>query len=199
MVRGKFMNKLKAYFMKPVSAPLASVILILFCLACSCPRTNNERVDKKTANTTPPKPTIPSSQVNTKPSNRPVIITPTPEEEDYPDNNDSTPKPSSDSSDSYFIGNWKVSQANAYIPEYKPLTITSNGTYSWEEPVSKETFSGKWRMENGALILERAYKGADWRIKVFKPENESGTNKQIWINGIGDGMGFYEYKGFRVE
>lgn len=196
------MNKLKAYFMKPVSAPLASVILILFCLACGCPRTNNKTIEVKPSNVNLPKPTTPSSQVNTKPSNRIVNSTPTPDDdEDYLDNNDSVPTPSSssNSSNSYFIGTWKVSQANAYMPEYKPLSINSNGTYSWQEPVSKETFTGNWRMENGAIILERAYKGADWRIKVFKPENQSGTTNQIWINGIGDGMGFYEYKGFRVE
>lgn len=103
-------------------------------------------------------------------------------------------------SDNYYVGNWKVAQANNPMPEYKPLIIEGeDNSYSWEEPVTGKTYTGSWHMEDGALIMEKAREGADWRVRVFKPGNEDGANDQIWIEGIGDGMGFYNYKGFRVR
>lgn len=188
------MNKLKSYFMKSASASFAMVFLILLCLACACPLMNEKR-NQKISNGNSPTPSIQSIKSKTNVARNETVST---EEEDkVSDYSSETEESSSDSSSSYFIGTWKVTQANAYMPEYKPLTINSDQTYTWEEPVSKETFTGNWRMENGLLILEKAYKDADWSVKVFKPGNQTTTRDQIWMNGIGDGMGFYEYKGFR--
>ncbi|HMS40826.1 MAG TPA: hypothetical protein PKE69_11405 [Pyrinomonadaceae bacterium] len=190
------MNTMRLFLMKPASAPFAFVILILLCIACACPRLG-EKSDQRISNTTVSKTKTPSNPTNKNNSRIEKDETVSSNDEDKVTDNYSETENSSDSSSSYFIGTWKVTQANAYMPEYKPLTINRDGTYSWEEPVSTETFTGNWRMEDGLLIIEKAYKGADWSVKVFKPGNQTTTSDQIWMNCIGDGMGFYEYKGFR--
>lgn len=183
------MNKLKSYLNKPASASLASVFLILICIACACPRTEKNS-NVKISNGSSPKNTTPTNRNLTNTSvddGNTVYSDGNTEEEMIP------PNGNNDSSSSFFVGNWYVSRPNAYGGV--TLKINNDGTYFWKDGLTEETFNGSWEMDGGNLILKKGYKDVDWLVKPT--DKSESAEDMIFISENGAGMASIFFRGKR--
>lgn len=131
-----------------------------------------------------------SNPIPTKPVRKPVVRKDDDEDKDDSKNNVST------GDLDWFFGKWKLSRYGGgseversgtiyretlmYIAKAPPITINSNGTYSWTVR-NGSTVKGKWRKleakedivnagKDGLVLLD-GFDGVDWQVSYMKPAN----------------------------